>query len=441
MEIESSVPTPSLPQPKYNLATLIDECFSNQTAADWLTSKQPCPPLSLSEETLQSGFGIQSFVINDPNETSVIVLKKLGVLSEEIPGDRYQTLESVTYIRHACTEEYCLTTATDDRHFFAFMEPPGVKRPGVRRNVTIPIKKSGMPNSHAVICYGWCTDGTSNMTILCYSLEPVLYSEKYLLTFRRYPECRYPKISDVAESLIAIEEPICQFCTFRGNNTCECAPSILQRAQYPSLPPVSQRTPAALQRWDWLQYEFGIRKYHTIVTSYIHGVSIRGMIGHEVRQFPAHHPLDFKRHYLREIIPHITRQTIHYKPPRLLIQHHETRARRTTETKHGAGPSTRNAIHVMQTNQRRRGLSKTPNITDEQEYQEYLKRVERMFFPVNDQVSCEYCPNRCFTRRHDLKMHILTVHLHQRKFECNICGYKFKRKHHLSDHIRNIHGN
>ena len=50
------------------------------------------------------------------------------------------------------------------------------------------------------------------------------------------------------------------------------------------------------------------------------------------------------------------------------------------------------------------------------------------------------CGGKCFRTNRDLLRHILTVHTQDRRFPCQICGFKFMRKDHLQSHMRVVHG-
>ena len=50
------------------------------------------------------------------------------------------------------------------------------------------------------------------------------------------------------------------------------------------------------------------------------------------------------------------------------------------------------------------------------------------------------CGGKCFRTNRDLLRHIFTVHTQDRRFPCQICGFKFMRKDHLQSHMRVVHG-
>lgn len=50
------------------------------------------------------------------------------------------------------------------------------------------------------------------------------------------------------------------------------------------------------------------------------------------------------------------------------------------------------------------------------------------------------CGGKCFRSNRDLFRHIFTVHTQVRRFPCQICGFKFRRKDHLQSHMRVVHG-
>ena len=50
------------------------------------------------------------------------------------------------------------------------------------------------------------------------------------------------------------------------------------------------------------------------------------------------------------------------------------------------------------------------------------------------------CGGKCFRSNRDLLRHIFTVHTEDRRFPCQICGFKFRRKDHLQSHMRVVHG-
>eukprot|EP00184_Porphyridium_aerugineum_P007365 CAMPEP_0184706852 /NCGR_PEP_ID=MMETSP0313-20130426/36975_1 /TAXON_ID=2792 /ORGANISM="Porphyridium aerugineum, Strain SAG 1380-2" /LENGTH=780 /DNA_ID=CAMNT_0027168419 /DNA_START=711 /DNA_END=3053 /DNA_ORIENTATION=- len=52
--------------------------------------------------------------------------------------------------------------------------------------------------------------------------------------------------------------------------------------------------------------------------------------------------------------------------------------------------------------------------------------------------SCKIC-SQPFSRKHDLKRHIKTIHLRERSFKCNSCESKFKRRQHLESHVKTVH--
>ena len=49
------------------------------------------------------------------------------------------------------------------------------------------------------------------------------------------------------------------------------------------------------------------------------------------------------------------------------------------------------------------------------------------------------CGGKCFRSNRDLLRHIITVHTQDRRFPCQICGFKFRRKDHLQSHMRVVH--
>jgi hypothetical protein len=72
-------------------------------------------------------------------------------------------------------------------------------------------------------------------------------------------------------------------------------------------------------------------------------------------------------------------------------------------------------------------------------FENYLKIVHAMPFSSQIGVCCQYCQNRVFHRRYDLTMHIRTEHLFERRFQCDICDARFKRKAHMEAHVKSVH--
>jgi len=70
---------------------------------------------------------------------------------------------------------------------------------------------------------------------------------------------------------------------------------------------------------------------------------------------------------------------------------------------------------------------------------DYLTSIQSIPFCSVDGCRCKFCPDRQFFRRHDLVLHVRTMHLHERRYNCKECGSRFKRKSHLMSHVRALH--
>eukprot|EP00189_Rhodosorus_marinus_P002227 CAMPEP_0113960710 /NCGR_PEP_ID=MMETSP0011_2-20120614/4877_1 /TAXON_ID=101924 /ORGANISM="Rhodosorus marinus" /LENGTH=428 /DNA_ID=CAMNT_0000972215 /DNA_START=251 /DNA_END=1537 /DNA_ORIENTATION=- /assembly_acc=CAM_ASM_000156 len=55
-----------------------------------------------------------------------------------------------------------------------------------------------------------------------------------------------------------------------------------------------------------------------------------------------------------------------------------------------------------------------------------------------DELTCQICGAQ-FTRKHDTRRHVRTVHLQQRNFKCEMCNRQFIHRTHLRDHIYSVH--
>eukprot|EP00184_Porphyridium_aerugineum_P005888 CAMPEP_0184706966 /NCGR_PEP_ID=MMETSP0313-20130426/37030_1 /TAXON_ID=2792 /ORGANISM="Porphyridium aerugineum, Strain SAG 1380-2" /LENGTH=765 /DNA_ID=CAMNT_0027168535 /DNA_START=62 /DNA_END=2360 /DNA_ORIENTATION=- len=73
-----------------------------------------------------------------------------------------------------------------------------------------------------------------------------------------------------------------------------------------------------------------------------------------------------------------------------------------------------------------------------QEAQLFLREIDRMEIHHNAPCSCKIC-GKDFSRKYDLKRHVMTGHLDIREFICPICGHKAKRKQHLDIHHQLVH--
>ncbi|KAJ8906269.1 hypothetical protein NDN08_002762 [Rhodosorus marinus] len=57
---------------------------------------------------------------------------------------------------------------------------------------------------------------------------------------------------------------------------------------------------------------------------------------------------------------------------------------------------------------------------------------------AEDDLTCPICGAQ-FTRKHDTRRHVRTVHLQERNFECEMCNRHFIHRTHLRDHIYSVH--
>eukprot|EP00184_Porphyridium_aerugineum_P007375 CAMPEP_0184706950 /NCGR_PEP_ID=MMETSP0313-20130426/37020_1 /TAXON_ID=2792 /ORGANISM="Porphyridium aerugineum, Strain SAG 1380-2" /LENGTH=596 /DNA_ID=CAMNT_0027168519 /DNA_START=50 /DNA_END=1840 /DNA_ORIENTATION=- len=74
------------------------------------------------------------------------------------------------------------------------------------------------------------------------------------------------------------------------------------------------------------------------------------------------------------------------------------------------------------------------------ELQSYYDEIEDMVWTSATRIPCKFCTGgKIFSRKHDLKRHIKTIHMLERDFACALCPKTFKRKSHLEYHIKGIH--
>jgi len=71
----------------------------------------------------------------------------------------------------------------------------------------------------------------------------------------------------------------------------------------------------------------------------------------------------------------------------------------------------------------------------------YLDEITQICWTQDTPFTCRFCDGgTTFTRKYDLKRHVQTKHLPEaRRFECEICSLKFKRREHLESHMRQLH--
>ena len=70
------------------------------------------------------------------------------------------------------------------------------------------------------------------------------------------------------------------------------------------------------------------------------------------------------------------------------------------------------------------------------QYQEHYENpnIDRLG-DVGDKHICRVCL-KLFTRKSDVKAHILRVHMGDRRYPCTMCGKRFKESTHLRKHLK-----
>eukprot|EP00184_Porphyridium_aerugineum_P000732 CAMPEP_0184698028 /NCGR_PEP_ID=MMETSP0313-20130426/4786_1 /TAXON_ID=2792 /ORGANISM="Porphyridium aerugineum, Strain SAG 1380-2" /LENGTH=631 /DNA_ID=CAMNT_0027156905 /DNA_START=412 /DNA_END=2310 /DNA_ORIENTATION=- len=287
--------TPPIRKPRFGIPLLFKYLFSKDEIASYLVSKEQLPPSSLSKQVQSRSITMSSLLTPDPNAAAFLLKRaderyydelaendsssqaeKNKHLSNVIPAER----EEMVNICHTNGINHAFVSATDNRTPLAFLETVSTTVPGVRRLVCIKLDESDIPNAHIICTYYHCHDGRSNMTILCYQLEPHIYTEKYFVLLDRYPSYRYPIISDILETMIAYDEFLCNYCCLRGHTECQCSTKMVERLA-PPIPARSQRDPWNLHVWAWCVMEPGLKKYSIVLQNYRHNISHQAHTFHE----------------------------------------------------------------------------------------------------------------------------------------------------------------
>jgi len=474
---------------KFNLAEILHHVVSNNDLASFLFSKEQLPPTSLSADLLNQCFGIQSTILND-EQTGVGVLAHI----EPNPSDENDSDGSInrgaalppqneakTFVFHNSCENVTYLSSVDGRTPIAFIEKPYPVVPGVHRSVGIKLDYHGQ-EVFVVLANIWLTSGRSTLVIICYTWRPQFYSEKHFLLLEKYPvHHRFPKMSDVLEQMTAVEQYVCQFCYFRKSLTCECSSKMTQRALGTILPP-QQMDPRSLFLWAWTVYEANtFRKYSVVLQNYNHSAVLPMSVYHLAHRLPetSQGHSEAVRHYLSALQSVVTNPlvpTLTWKLPqqRLVFKHAKQEHQQHDPPMIDAVgfdilvsiPNNKPHEEAMQDNLLISSLfcptGKYPvelkaadiqiesgedveidadgsSLSEQQEFLDYLKEVNQMPWSSKSRCACRYCPDRFFTRKHDLKRHIMSRHQKQREFRCEFCTDTFIRKSHLEVHRRRYH--
>mmetsp|Transcript_5058 Transcript_5058/g.9245 ORF Transcript_5058/g.9245 Transcript_5058/m.9245 type:complete len:543 (-) Transcript_5058:50-1678(-) len=494
------------PAPRFNLESIFREVFSCEEAATFLFSREQVPPTRLTSELMNESITVDSHLTSDTGVAAFVMKKANDArlyedlfhdnesdhsewnknVNEAIPVE----VEHMVFVLHHVNERCAFMTCTDDRTPLAFMEKAGELVVGVRRVVTMELYEQALPNTHIQICNYWMPDGRSCITILLYALEPVEYSEKYLMLLAPYPESRYPRVSDILECLSCIEQHFCTFCTLRKSPVCECAPAIAQRTLLPPIPPKDRRNPWQLHKWHWDVFDRGMKFYQCLLQNFPKKIDLWIPIYHQItttfKERETH--VDGFKHYLKILRPFVDEQLISWgnvaryastaksSSSTDLVVYHTSNIKNNTGMNfaYQEGQVTideleglDNSINDKQMEQQRQGsrnnsncmtkkrpmdhdmdeevdadegkMARTgPSAKEKQIIENYFKQVESCLWPNGQPRPCLLC-NKEFHRKHDLKRHIRSLHLNERSFVCDICLTEFTRKNRLEAHIKSVH--
>eukprot|EP00184_Porphyridium_aerugineum_P001650 CAMPEP_0184694536 /NCGR_PEP_ID=MMETSP0313-20130426/2451_1 /TAXON_ID=2792 /ORGANISM="Porphyridium aerugineum, Strain SAG 1380-2" /LENGTH=476 /DNA_ID=CAMNT_0027152833 /DNA_START=482 /DNA_END=1911 /DNA_ORIENTATION=- len=426
--------------------------------------------------------------------------------------------EIMFYVCHSLTEDYCLATVTDHRLPLTFLEKASAPVDALRRTIGMKLKDIDIPEAFVIAHHYWLENGRSTLTFLCYTLEPEVRSEKYFLLLEKYPTYRFPRASDVIETLTGIEEDFCGFCARRGFPTCECPRPMVERLRL-AVPPKSARDPWSLQVWGW-RFEHGVRKYRTTLKNYPSGAehvlhtyhTVTSMVGGDLSYSKGF------EYYLNELKPYVTSQivgkssrllsasklpstkylasneyenvdlnvmddfannansstndewhvtdkafvevldgfevdldqfhdaaqeSIHLGPQLDRCSGRDSEAKEAENTKEAECAGVTSSSDIRKSRKRKRKYeSQDDGSMDDSEQQAllkaYLDSIDGMEFPGGQRKQCGFC-STFFTRKHDLKRHIITKHMKTKVFRCLVCNAKFTRQNHVSGHMKRRH--
>eukprot|EP00184_Porphyridium_aerugineum_P004663 CAMPEP_0184697816 /NCGR_PEP_ID=MMETSP0313-20130426/4645_1 /TAXON_ID=2792 /ORGANISM="Porphyridium aerugineum, Strain SAG 1380-2" /LENGTH=590 /DNA_ID=CAMNT_0027156653 /DNA_START=40 /DNA_END=1812 /DNA_ORIENTATION=+ len=272
-----------VPTARFDLQWILNTIFSNDQVASYLVSRDPLPPVKLERDVMSRSMIVNSFVTTDPEFTSTVLHKTDFSGDNELASPGNQD-EQIVYLCHRIEQNLAFMTETDARTPFSFLETVAPLVAGVRRLVSMKLNKPGVGPMHILCTYYWQQDGKSSLVILCYMWEPVIYSEKYCVLLKEYPDHRYPRMEDVLEFVVGYDEFLCPFCTSRGLSSCVCPKSMAQR-RIPQLPARTERDPWTLQQWSWGIHERGLKKYTMVLKNIAQNVSCAAESYHETASF------------------------------------------------------------------------------------------------------------------------------------------------------------
>jgi hypothetical protein len=311
------------PKPRFNISSILAEITTNEAVASFLFAKEQLPPTAITSAMLEQCMGMDSLAVV-ASEMNPHILKRFrlesGSSSSSSSSDMSVTeKEKLVFLCHSVGTDYCFASNTEERNPVALIEKPAPLVKGVNRSIGMKLK-CGPPGSFAAITCQWLEDGRSNLIVLCYSFLPETYTEKHFLLFSPYPAYRYPKLVDVLESMVCMEQNACQFCIARGLFRCECASPIASR-MIPSLPSRNQCDPWTLYKWCWSQYECTMRQYHCILRNHWHSVEIATPAFHIVNPMKGDDGVykESLQFYANAIRPYYESQLASTRNPCLLI--------------------------------------------------------------------------------------------------------------------------
>eukprot|EP00184_Porphyridium_aerugineum_P002232 CAMPEP_0184697352 /NCGR_PEP_ID=MMETSP0313-20130426/4338_1 /TAXON_ID=2792 /ORGANISM="Porphyridium aerugineum, Strain SAG 1380-2" /LENGTH=526 /DNA_ID=CAMNT_0027156131 /DNA_START=155 /DNA_END=1735 /DNA_ORIENTATION=- len=482
---------------------ILQTLFSDDQVASWLLNPEPIPPTSLNLDMMKRSITTDAVAIKSEDDVKRLCSTSAqevltGMNLSHLPDYGLSEAEKLVFVCHSNSEERAFLTMTDSRRPFSFLEPPGLAIPGVRRVIA-----KRFEGKLIVAIHNWLQDGRSNINLLVYTLYPSISSEKYLVLLAPYPNYRYPGMSDILEICILQEKPNCSTCLSRGLSTCICPPFTARRL-VPILPTKDYKNPWGSWTFLWNVYESGFKRYFvTLANAGKNFMMSSDGIYYNRPTFPSLNDdsqMPSYCHYLKCVAPYLTDRVITWGSvvrPKIeeggggsastLLHidnnqgedpaYNESQMRnefgsmvRITSLpdsqnsgRHDAGPvvtppssgdqlSAKHSIPVESQHSPSVSRPSSGGTNPQKEHanrdsEEYIKSpgnadndAEYMGVSESGANLCKLCGSQ-FSRKHDLKRHVRTRHLHQFDFRCEICGSTFDRKQTLDLHYKQVHEN